>query len=138
MTTVTIECTPDQAAALTRMLDLSVRIHMCQFWEIEMLARFESIKHVEGRPLTLDERDELRLRLARVSEVFGFSPSASFGVGSPHVDSDAHRGYELKKVLEKAIAEWREPNPQGIRGVNYDGLIVRYTDDQASVVRVEG
>lgn len=136
MSTVTLTMTTDQAYALTRMLDLAARIHMCQFGEIEYLARFGGIKHRDGRELTRLEQEGLETDIRELSSTFGFTPNASFGIGSPHVSKDAHRGYEVKKVLEKALAEWREPNPKGLRGVNYDGLIVRYTTDPAPVAEV--
>lgn len=137
MATVTMTMTPEQASAMSRMLDLAVRIHMCQFSELEMEARFGHIKHHDGRELDIDERDTLRHLCARMAEVFGFSSSASFGIGSHHVSDDAHRGYEIKKVLDKALAVWRDPKPKGIPGVDYDGLIVRYTSDPAPVAEVK-
>ena len=137
MTTVIIAMTPGQAQALTSLLDLAVRIHLCQFGEIEWMARMGILKHQTGRNLKSDEWDTAKYLADRMKNVFGFSPSASFGIGSPHVHIDAHRGYEVKKVLDKALAEWREPNPQGFRGVNYDGLTARYTDDPAPAVEAK-
>lgn len=137
MTNVTIAMTTDQAAAVSRMLDLATRMHLCQFREIQHLARMGELMHRDGRRLTSEECCQLDYALASVCAVFGFQTNASFGIGSPHVSKDAHRGYEVKKVIEKALAEWHEPNPKGIRGVNYDGLIVRYTDDPAPVAKVE-
>lgn len=136
MATVKLEMTPEQAAAVAHMLDLAVRTHMGQFWELEMEARFGAIKHKDGRELGMDERDTLRHLLSRVSVLFGFDGGASFGIGSQHVSDDAHRAYEVRKVLEKSLAMSREPNPKGIRGVNYDGLLVRYTNDPAPVAEV--
>lgn len=136
MATVKMEITPEQAGALSRMLDLAVRIHLCQFREIPMLENMGEIKHRDGRELNHAEWDELEHCAKRMAEIFGFSAGASFGIGSTHVSDDAHRAYEVKKVLDKALAVWREPSPQGIRGVNYDGLIVRYTSDPAPVVEV--
>lgn len=136
MSTVTLTMTTDQAYALTRMLDLATRIHMCQFGEIEYLARTGEIKHKDGIQLSYNDIYFLEDRITKVADIFGFTSSSSFGIGSPHVSKDAHRGYEVKKVLEKALAEWQEPNPKGIRGVAYDGLIVRYTTDPAPVAEV--
>lgn len=137
MSTVTITLTPDQARAIAGMLEVAVRVHLCQFHEIEWMARMGILKHQAGRALVSDEWDTLKYLSDRMSGVFGFSPNSSFGIGSPHVYIDAQRGYEVKKVLDKALAEWREPNPQGIRGVNYDGLTVRYTTDPAPAVEVK-
>jgi hypothetical protein len=136
MTTITLTMTTEQAYALTRMLDLATRIHLCQFGEIEHMARMGEIKHRDGRSLSQLELDGIEIEIKELKEEFGFPANASFGIGSPHVSKDAHRGYEVKKVVEKALAEYREPNPKGIRGVNYDGLICRYTDDPAPVACV--
>jgi hypothetical protein len=38
------------------------------------------------------------------------------------------RAYEVSRVLDKVLAEYREPNPS-FRGVDYDGLRMRYTQD---------
>ena len=136
MTNVTLTMTTDQAAAVSRMLDLATRMHLCQFREIQHLARMGELMHRDGRRLTSEECGQLDYALASVCAVFGFQTNASFGIGSQHVSTDAHRGYEVKKVIEKTLAEFREPNPTGIRGVNYDGLICRYTDDPAPVATV--
>jgi hypothetical protein len=138
MTTLQITLTIDQAAAMTRMLDLATRIHMAQFGEIEQLARFGSIKRRDGLEASPDDRDTLGDALRVITGLFGFSGLGhSHGIGSPHVSTDAHRAYELKKVVEKALAMHRDPNPQGIRGVQYDGLIVRYTADPVPVAEIK-
>lgn len=138
MTNLTLTITTDQAAAMSRQLDLAMRIHLLQFREIEHMARMGELKHQTGRRLTMDECKQLDFWLALVSGIFGFESNASFGIGSSHVSTDAHRGYEIKKVVDKALAEWREPNPQGMRGVDRDGLICRYTNDPAPVAKVDG
>lgn len=137
MPKLTLEIDIDQAAAMARMLDLAVRIHMCQFGEIEYYARAQEIKHQTGRPMNSDEWKELEEACNRMKAVFGFGSGASFGIGSQHISKDAHRGYEIKKVVDKALAMHGDPNPQGLRGVNYDGLVVRYTNDPAPVAVVK-
>lgn len=133
---VTLEMTVEQAAAIAHMLDLATRIHLCQFSEIEWLSRLGYIKHRLGHNLNQDDWGHIEVYADHMKSVFGFPSNASFGIGSPHVSKDAHRGYEVKKVLEKALAEHRDPNPKGLRGVNYDGLVVRYTDDPVPVAAV--
>lgn len=136
MANVTITMTIDQAAAMTRMLDLAVRIHLGQFREIEYMARTGELKHQSGRRITGEECDILYDEMAKISSIFGWTPNASFGIGSQCVSNDAHRGYEIMKVAQKAVAEHRDPNPTGIRGVDRDGLSVRYTSDPAPVAVV--
>lgn len=137
MVEVTLKMSTDQAAALSRMLDLATRIHLCQFDEIEYLARMGEIKHRLGHKLAPDDWEHVEIYARKMKEVFGFQSNASFGVGSPHVSKDAHRGYEVKKVLDKALAEHRDPDPKGFKGVDYDGLTCRYTDDPVPVATVE-
>lgn len=137
MTTLQITLTPDQAAAMTRMLDLAIRIHLCQFGEIEYMARTGELKMRGGAKMGDDQWDEVAHSLKLLAMQFGFLPGASHGIGSMHVSIDAHRAYELKKVVEKTLAEWRNPIPEGMRGVNYDGLGPRYTNDPAPVAKIE-
>jgi hypothetical protein len=136
MEKVTLEMTVDQTHALTRMLDLATRIHMCQFGEISYHARTGEIKKRGGELLTDEETGVLEYLCARLSNIFGFEPNSSHGIGAAHVSKDAKRGWETKKVIEKALAMHKDPNPVGIRGVNYDGLSVRYTQDPAPVATV--
>jgi hypothetical protein len=136
--TLALTLTIDQAAALSRQLDLAMRIHLIQFRELEHIARMGELKHRSGRALTMDECSQLDVWLKLASGIFGFESNSSFGIGSPHVSDDAHRGYEIMKVVQKALATHRDPNPTGIRGVNYDGLCVRYTKDPAPVAAISG
>ncbi len=138
MAEVTLKMTVEQADAITSLLDLAVRINMCQFGEFEYWARVGNIKHRDGRELTDAEIESLDGTLRYMASIFGFSPNANFGIGSPNVSDTAKRGYEVKKVLDKALAVHRDPNPKGIRGVNYDGLIVRYTNDPAPTATITG
>ena len=64
-----------------------------------------------------------------------FQQNGSNGIGHPHVAPSTHRAWDVRKVLEKALAEHRNPNPT-FRGVNYDGLIVRYTQDPEPTVEI--
>ena len=138
MSEVTLKMNVEQAHAIVSLLDLAVRINMCQFGEFEQWARMGIIKHRDGRELNYDELETLEGTLRYVASIFGFPSNANFGIGSPHVGKDAHRGYEVKKVLDKALAVHRDPNPKGLRGVNYDGLIVRYTNDPAPTATITG
>jgi len=138
MDEVTLKMNVEQAHAIVSLLDLAVRINMCQFGEFEQWARMGIIKHRDGRELSYGELETLDGTLRYVSSIFGFPSNANFGIGSPHVSDTAKRGYEIKKVLDKALAVHREPNPKGLRGVNYDGLIVRYTNDPAPTATITG
>lgn len=66
----------------------------------------------------------------------GFLPGESYGVGNRAVSDKAHRAYEMEKVVKKVLALHDNPNPT-FRGVNYDGLSIRYTEDPAPVCVIE-
>lgn len=122
---------------MTRMLDLAVRLHLCQFREIEYMARTDELRHQTGRRLTPEECNQLTFHTSAISAVFGFTMNASHGIGSRHINKDALRGWEIYKVICKALAEHRYPHPLGMVGMDYDGLVCRYTDDPEPVVVVK-
>lgn len=132
---VTIEVTHLQAKAIKHALDLYFRMCLGQFDELAWLVRVGEFQHAR-KNLPPDEMDEFSALTQKLKDFMGHDYASSFGVGSQRVSVDAHRCYEIYKVLSKAIAEAVNPNPN-FRGVDYDGLIVRYTQDPAPVARVE-
>jgi len=75
--------------------------------------------------------------MINLKRALGFSANGSYGIGHPHVHISALRAWEILKVLSKALAEHRTPSPKAVfRGVDYDGLIVRYTDDTPPAVTI--
>lgn len=137
---VTLTLTPEQAVAVRDALDLYSRICIGQIEEIGQLVRFGTVpmRKPADMPREMADADrceEIARLLNGVKTVLGYSISGSNGVGHPHVDASGHRAYEVKKVLAKVLAEHRDPAPQ-FRGVDYDGLTVRYTQDPAPVVEV--
>lgn len=81
------------------------------------LAELEQIRRIEALA------KQIKMEL-------GYTSGGSNGVGNPHVHPSGHRAYESMKALAKVIAVEMNPNP-GFRGVDYDGLTVRYTQDLA-------
>ena len=136
MKKLTLELTLEQAEALTRMLDLAMRMHLCQFAEIEMLARMHVIRNRDGEIPSRDDLDALKAYFDGAARVLGFSAGASHGIGSKNVHDEAKRGYEIMKVVQKVLAYERNHNPS-FKGVHYDGLIVRYTNEPAPVATLE-
>lgn len=76
-----------------------------------------------------------------IKSVLGHHPNGSFGIASPHVSAAAHACYEIKKVLEREIAMFRDPKSDFSR-VDYDGLWRRYCPDtvepKATVEAMDG
>lgn len=119
-----------QARIIKDALDLYVRMGMGQLEEIEHLARFDATpfgpqRYAKDRLESLNELSDL-LRQAKYS--LGYAHGGHWAISAPEVPLSAKRAYALMKVLAKALAEARNLNPS-FRGVDYDGVTLRYTDD---------
>ena len=136
MTTVTITCTDTQAECITRALELYARLGLGQLEEITYLCRTKQIRGINGE-LTNEQCDTIDVFCDQIKMELGHSPNGSFGIGNPKLHPMTQRAYEIKKQIDKARAEHRDPNPSpGYRGVNYDGRIVQYTEDPDITVAV--
>lgn len=82
-----------------------------------------------------DAIEHVRALMNQVKVVLGYAAGGSNGIGHRHVAQTGHRAYEIKKVFERVIALHRNPAPS-FRGVNYDGLVVRYTQDPAPEAKI--
>lgn len=135
---VHLDLTIEQAHAVSRALDLFARMGIGQMREIAGLVRDGSIPFSPAR-LGADRLGAMNAiddLCADISNQLGFMRNANHGIGGEQVPASARRAYEVGMVLEKALAEHRDPNPS-FRGVNYNGLTVRYTSDpepSASVI----
>lgn len=145
MKTVRLEVTLDQAQAIAEALDLYTRMGLGQLEEITDLVRSGMIPmHVTtpkgsyGDPVlpSIEVCEQIEALMKRVRGALGFEPGCSRGVGHPHNPIATTRAYEIMKVLNKVLAEARDPNPR-FRGVNYDGLGPRYTRDPAPRAWIE-
>lgn len=139
---VHLELTLEQADALSKAADLYTRMTLGQLSVVAELVNYGEIpsfaQHEEPRRVaTHSQCLEIDTQIRSIASILGYSSGSSLGIGSPHVSATGKRNFEIKKVLDKVVAETRNPNP-GFRGVNYDGLTVRYTQDPAPVARVEG
>ncbi len=140
MSKVVIEVTTDQAEAISKALDLYTRIGIGQFEEVAQLVSFGLVpqKNADAGPrqiATPDQCEQVRCLMDEAKRVLGFSRGASNGIGNRDNDISVSRAYEVGKVLDKALAEHRNPTPE-FRGVNYDGLGPRYTADPAPVATI--
>lgn len=130
---VMLSITIEQADALSQALDSFVRLTLAQLQEIPELVAQGIIPAKPGstnscRPTPSPEvTDEIRSLIGAVRAILGYAGGESLGLG-PHVPLAGLRAYETQKVLSKVLAEHRNPTPE-FRGVNYDGLTLRYTKD---------
>ena len=140
MDRIVLDMCPEQASAVRDALDLYTRIMLGQFDEIGNIARMGMLAlHVREGDKTLpgiDTLDELDAVLKAAKAVMGHPANGSHGIGHKHVHVSGKRAYEALKALDRTLAVRRDPNPE-FKGVNYDGLIVRYTSDPAPEARVE-
>lgn len=136
MTTVTITCNVDQARCITDALEFYARIGIGQIEELGNLVREEVILPCAGID-PADVRYEIQALCTVIKRALGHHPGASFGIGHDRVHVTAKRAFEIKKQIDKARAEHRNPTPSpGFRSVAYDGRIVRYTEDPDITVSV--
>lgn len=133
-----LELTEAHAQATTEALDLYARIGIGQF---EVLA--EQIAYgvvpvggvaqsAERVPASPAQCDKIRELCNEMKSVMNFPHSGSNGIGHKHNAAATHAAWEVKKVLDQTMAIKRNPHPD-FRGVNYDGLVLRYTDHPAPV-----
>lgn len=131
--------TEAHAQATSEALDLYARIGMGQFQVLAEQISFgvvpvggvsQSKERMLASPAQCDKAREL---CDELKAVMGYSRGGSNGVGHRHNTSAVHAAWEVKKVLDQAIAVTRNPNPD-FRGVSYDGLVCRYTTYPAPVV----
>ena len=134
MTDVTITCTDMQAECITRALELYARLGLGQFQEITYLCRTKQIRGRNGE-LTHEQCETIDVFCDQIKRELGHPPNGSFGIGSPKLHPMTQRAFEIKKQIEKALALHRNPNPS-FPTVDYDGRIVRYTEDPDIAVSV--
>lgn len=136
---LTLTMTIDQARACNEALELYSRVCIGQIDRIEDLVRMGVIplggERSERKEASMETCNAVESILKSVKVVLGYTANGSSGIGNPHVHITAHRTWEMKKVISKALAEDRNPNAAH-RGVDYDGLSVRCTTDPAPVAVV--
>lgn len=131
----------EQTRAVSDELDFANRIRMGQFGEIANLASQGEItirddRAPDGyRKATNEEVERIGDACTALGRLFGHSPSSHFGIGAKGLSLKSKRGYEVKKALDKVVADHCSP---GGMTVHHDGIIVRYTQDEAPVARLEG
>jgi hypothetical protein len=133
MKKVNIELTIEQAEVVRNALDLYNRISLCQIEEVAVVMERQFGYEIE--PDSMLNWYGFKLALKKLKHCFGFSENASYGVGNPSVGISGSRSYEILKVLEFALAMDKDPNPS-FRTVYYDGLTLRYTQDEEPKVEI--
>lgn len=137
MQNIQLTLTPEQARVVQDALDVYTRITLGQFEKLTELMRSGVVSRA-GTPdtpralPTIENIEFCEALLKQVKSELGFPSNGSHGIGHAHVHLSGARAYEVHKVLARTLAEMTNPNPS-FKGVNYDGLLVRYTQDPEPV-----
>lgn len=133
----TITVDENQAKTISNALDFYTRICLGQFEEIENMIRMKRIPlgpnisvNDVGECINVARKVSNYIRDAKMA--LGHSPNGSWGIFYEKLPIAAKRCYEIQKVIDEAIAYSNDPDPE-FRGVDYDGLWTRLTDDPAPI-----
>ena len=131
-----LSLTPEQARAVCAALDFYMRVGIGQIEEVAELMRNGTLatyrhdtagsERLAVPAATIIKAEKHLLAIKALLDFPGMTTSHGVGHRDNHIA--VHRSYEVLKVLQRAEAELRNPNPT-LRGVDYDGLTVRYTSD---------
>lgn len=133
MTKLQLTITTEQASATSDALDAFSRLCIGQ-----QLVRHGVIPMAmpgpDGQRQTapIEVCDRIEELMIEAKRLLGHPSNGSHGIGHALNAQAGRRAYEVKKVMDKAMALHRNPNP-GFRTVDYDGLGPRYTTDPAPV-----
>lgn len=131
-----VKWTVEQAQALIPALDFYCRMGLGQVTEIGFRVRMDHIlsrsrdRNEEFRSSEFDVCEKVDYLIREWALQLFYPSGGSYGMGHRCVHEDANRSWEIKKVIDKVVSEELNPNPN-MRGVNYDGLSLRYTRDLA-------
>lgn len=130
--------TIEQAQSLGHALDFYCRMGLGQISEIADILRFgytQQWNNGQFESASVEACEDVGSLVESLASSLDYPRGASYGIGHRCLDEDANRAYEIKKVIDKSVAEEIKPNP-AFRGVNYDGLLLRYTNDEAPTATV--
>ncbi len=126
----------EQASAVSDALDAYTRLCIGQLEEVAQLVRQGVIPMAmpgpDGQRQTapVEVSDRIEELMVEAKRMLGHPSNGSHGIGHAFNALAGRRAYEVKKVIDKTVAVFRNPNP-GFRTVAYDGLGPRYTTDSA-------
>lgn len=139
-TKIQITVSIEQAQAIEKALDVYSRLTMGQFSIITEMVMYGSIPLFaeNGKPvnpLLIETCNKVRENIKEVGKLLGYKNGVNLGIGNRHMPMNGLRTYEVSRVLNKTLAEYINPNPS-FKGVEYDGLILRYTSDEIPEVNL--
>lgn len=133
---VRMTLTIEQAMSVADATDVYGRLTMGQVSMVSEMVADGRIPFATSVEPTNTEYDIIRHQVGAIAATLRYNGLGhSLGIGNRRVPMNGHRAWEVKKILEQALAMNRNPNPIS-RGVDYDGLTVRYTQDPLPVVEL--
>lgn len=139
---VVLSMTLGQARALAKAADLYTRLCIGKLEQVSELVRADVLpSHSDTdhtlAPASVRVCSAVERLMIEAKVLLGYPPNGGPSIGNPNVHLSAHRTWEVCTVLNKALADHRDPNPVS-RGPHHYGLgTLRYTSDKAptAVVR---
>lgn len=132
---VKLELSIMQALVVEKALDVFTRLSIGQ---IDIISEMVAVGYIPTKSANTDGNSSnfadpdtcafVRKQISAIASRLGYSPGSSLGIGNERVPVIGRRAYEVSRVLEKALAEYRDPN-QIFRSDSYDGLVLRLTND---------
>lgn len=132
------------AEAVSRLVDVASRLGLGQINMIGEAVRMGDIPGFaqKGDPrfpdsprVSIEVMERIDALAEAIKQELGYPTNGSYGISSPNVPDSAKLGWEVKKVIDQTLAYHRDPNP-AFKGVNYDGLDLRYSDAPAPTARI--
>lgn len=133
------------AQAVSRLLDLASRLGIGQINMIGEAVRMGDIpgfavkddpRYPDKPDLSFETKERVDALAEAIKQELGYPKNGSYGIGSQNVPDTAKLGWEVKKVIDQALAYHRDPNPS-FKGVNYDGVdSLRYAGGPAPTAQI--
>lgn len=126
------------ARAVSAALDLASRLGLGQINMIGEAVRMGDIPGYaspDTPALSFEARERIDALAEALKQELGYPRNGSYGIGSQNVPEGTKLAWEVKKVIDQAIAYHMDPSPS-FKGVNYDGLIVRYATGPEPVAQI--
>ena len=124
-----LEISERQAQLVNLAVELFARLGMGQFDMLDSFFPWES---------KIPGRERIRPLLQELVAIKNGAQHTYPGVHSKEISDDYRVLYDLHKVIRHRLAWYRDPNPSGWKGVNYDEPSrASTTEDLARINRVE-
>ena len=134
---IQLQLSTGQAEAMQAALDFYSRVCSGQIEELGYLIRTGQVPAVvENSQVPAGVRASvIDHYIDRIKSELGLFPNEQYGILHNQVPANAKRCYEIYKEVAKVLASYKNPEPT-FKGVDYDGCIVRATNDELPDVGV--